>query len=130
MDIVVDRETPHTVGLSAIFVTQSGTTPRAGIIVVGGSEGGLHEPDAIALAQEGFAVLALAYFGAQGVPSVLKDIPLEYFSRAIDFLMSCGVTEVGFLGGSRGGEVGLLVASYDHRVLAVASIVGSGVVTQ
>lgn len=130
MDVVVDRETPRTAALSAVLVTPRETGPSAGIVLVGGSEGGLHERDAIALAQEGFTVLALAYFGAAGVPAVLKEIPLEYFSRAIDFLVDRGVTGVGVLGGSRGGEAGLLLASRDERVRAVVSVVGSGVVTQ
>lgn len=130
MNVIVDSETPRTAGLSAKLATPPGATPSAGVVLVGGSEGGLHEHDAIALAQEGFVVLALAYFGAPGVPPVLKEIPLEYFFRAIDFLVGRGVTSVGVLGGSRGGEASLLVASRDERVRAVVSVVGSGVVTQ
>lgn len=130
MDIAIDREAPRTAGLSGVLVTPPDAAPTAGVLLVGGSEGGLHERDAIALAQEGFVVLALAYFGAPGVPPVLKELPLEYFSQAIDFLADRGVTSIGVLGGSRGGEAGLLVASRDERVRAVVSVVGSGVVTQ
>lgn len=130
MDIV--REEIGADGLVGVYFAPTGSEPPAGIVVLGGSEGGLHERDARALAKEGFAALALAYFGADGVPPVLKDIPLEYFSRAIDLLERKGVRRgaIGLLGGSRGGEVALLVASRDHRVGAVVSVVGSGVVTQ
>jgi dienelactone hydrolase len=109
--------------------------PRAqaecAVVVLGGSEGGLHEADAVALAQEGFAALALAYFGSPGVPSGLLDIPLEYVFRALDLLSGRGYASgsVGLLGGSRGGELALLVASHDERVGSVVSVVGSGVVT-
>jgi dienelactone hydrolase len=130
MDIVIDRDVSRVAGLSAVLVTPPGAEPTAGVVLLGGSEGGLHERDAVVLAGEGFVVLALAYFGAPGVPPVLRSIPLEYFSRAIDFLVDRGVTRVGILGGSRGGEAALLVASQDQRVDVVVSIVGSGVVTQ
>jgi dienelactone hydrolase len=130
MAIVIDRDTPREAGLSGVLMMPSGELPAAGVVLVGGSEGGLHERDAVALAGEGFAVLALAYFGAPGVPPVLKSIPLEYFSRAIDFLAARGLARIGLLGGSRGGEAALLVASRDNRVGAAVSVVGSGVVTQ
>lgn len=129
MQIVTDNESPAKMGLSGVLVEPKGQHPRAGVVLIGGSEGGMHERDAIALAGEGFSVLALAYFGAPGVPPVLQDIPLEYFSRGIDFLIARGADRIGILGGSRGGEAALLVASLDHRVAAAVSVVGSGVVT-
>lgn len=129
MQIVTDNESPAKIGLSGVLAEPKGQHSRAGVLLLGGSEGGMHERDAVALAGEGFSVLALAYFGAPGVPSSLKDIPLEYFSRAIDFLVNRGVDSVGILGGSRGGEAALLIASRDPRVGAVVSVVGSGVVT-
>lgn len=129
VNVIVDKVSPKEAGLSAVFVRPDGAMPKAGVIVIGGAEGGLHEPDAAALAYHGFAALALAYFGAPGVPPILKEIPLEYFFKAIDFLHAQGVERVGLAGGSRGGEASLLVASHDSRVAAVVSVVGSGVVT-
>jgi dienelactone hydrolase len=55
-------------------------TAHPGVILIGGSEGGLHEVDAALLAAHGFSVLALAYFGMPGVPPTIVDIPLEYFA--------------------------------------------------
>lgn len=127
--MIHDTQSPQQAGLSGVFVRPDGAMPMAGVIVIGGAEGGMHEPDAAALAYHGFAALALAYFGAPGVPPVLKEIPLEYFFNAIDFLLAQGVERVGLVGGSRGGEASLLVASCDPRVAAVVSVVGSGVVT-
>ena len=130
VDVAIDRAAPEAVGLAGVLVTPTGTSPDVGVIIVGGSEGGLHERDAVALAGAGFTALALAYFGSPGVPPVLREIPLEYFSRGVDLLVQRGVDEVAMLGGSRGGEAALLVASHDHRVTAVVSVVGSCVVTQ
>lgn len=129
MSIITDRKTPTAFGLSGTLVYPSGPFSTAGVVLIGGSEGGLHERDAIVLAEEGFVVLALAYFGAAGVPPVLKDIPLEYFSRGVDFLIERGASRIGILGGSRGGEAALLVASRDSQIAAAVSVVGSGVVT-
>jgi dienelactone hydrolase len=130
MDLTVDKDLPRAAGLSGVLVTPADGVPEAGVILVGGSEGGWHERDAVVLAGQGFAVLALAYFGAPGVPPVLKDIPLEYFFRGVDVLQEAGARRLGILGGSRGGEAALLVASHDPRIAAVVSVVGSGVVTQ
>jgi len=107
--------------------------PRPGIILLGGSEGGLHETDAALLAAHGFAVLALAYFGTDGVPAFLVDIPLEYFETAIGILQvhpAVAGERIGVIGGSRGGEAALLIGSTFPTVGAVVSTVGSGVLTQ
>jgi len=106
---------------------------RPGVILLGGSEGGLHELDAALLANHGFAVLALAYFGTDGVPPFLVEIPLEYFEAAIGFLRghpAIGDGPVGVIGGSRGGEAALLIGATFDGVGAVVSTVGSGVLTQ
>lgn len=120
-------------GLVGVLCTPAGIAPAPGILLLGGSEGGLHERDARVLAAEGFTVLALAYFGMPGLPSGLVDIPLEYFFRGLDFLATqprTDSTRLGITGGSRGGEAALLVAAHDARIATVVSVVGSGVVTQ
>ncbi|MCP2098068.1 BAAT / Acyl-CoA thioester hydrolase C terminal [Actinosynnema pretiosum] len=100
------------------------------MIVLGGSEGGLHELDAALLAGHGFAALALPYFGAPGVPENLVDVPLEHVGAAVDALAERFGGPVGLVGGSRGGELALLAASVFPAVRAVVSVAGSGVVTQ
>jgi dienelactone hydrolase len=104
------------------------------VLLLGGSEGGLHERDAQVLAGHGFTVLALAYFGRPGLSPGLVDIPLEYFSRGLDELAAQASARTGdrfgILGGSRGGEAALLAAAHDERVAAVVSVVGGGLVTQ
>ena len=107
--------------------------PHPGVVLIGGSEGGLHELDAALLAARGFAVLALAYFGMRGVPPVLVDLPLEYFGGALAWLRSRGRVRdgrLGVIGGSRGGEAALLIGAMFPEVGAVVSTVGSGLITQ
>ncbi|ADB33175.1 Palmitoyl-CoA hydrolase [Kribbella flavida DSM 17836] len=129
----VRRATVSGRGLVGTLFWRGDDGPRPGILVLGGSEGGLHELDAALLAARGFTVLALAYFGRRGLPRGLVSIPLEYFRDAITFLTACRSVlpgGVGVLGASRGGEAALLTACADERVRAVVSVVGSAVMTQ
>jgi len=119
-------------GLVGSLFTPTEGDPVPGVILIGGAEGGMHEPDAALLAAHGFAVLALAYFGARGLPSGLVNIPLEYFGTAIEFLSAhrrCRPGQLGIMGASRGGEASLLVAATFPQIGAVVSTAGSGLIT-
>lgn len=48
--------------------------------------GGLTEPRASLLANKGFVVLALAYYGYQDLPKNPKIFDLEYFEEAVTYL--------------------------------------------
>ena len=120
-------------GLVGTLFQPPGPGASAGVILIGGSEGGLHEADAALLAAHGYAVLALAYFGMAGISPNLVSIPLEYCETAIDWLQGhAGVRDdrLGVIGGSRGGELALLLGATFPAVTAVVSYVGSGVITQ
>lgn len=116
-------------GLVGVLFEPDDDDTHPGVVVLSGSEGGLRELDAALLAGHGFAALALAYFGAPGVPDDLVDIPLEYLGAGVEHLKG-RAGEVGVIGGSRGGELALLVGATFPQVRAVVSVVGSGVVTQ
>jgi dienelactone hydrolase len=85
--------------------------PRAGVVVFGGSEGGLSVgTQAKMLAAHGFSVLA--YFAEPGLPAQLERIPLDYFDRAARYLAGRpGVDSVVLWGDSRGSEAALLTAA-------------------
>jgi dienelactone hydrolase len=107
--------------------------PSPAILFLGGSEGGLpcyYEPGL--LASHGYPTLALAYFGAPGLPADLKRIPLEYFEHALEWLAKQpGVdpNRLVVIGVSRGGEAALLLGTvYPSLIHAVVSYVGSSVV--
>ncbi len=100
--------------------------PSSAIIVLGGSSGGLHESRAERLAEEGFAALALAYFGIETLPPKLNQIPLEYFERAIHLL---GDFKVGLWGVSRGAELSLILGTLlPDKISAIAAHVPSSVI--
>ncbi|NUT49440.1 MAG: hypothetical protein HOV94_19340 [Saccharothrix sp.] len=116
-------------GLVGVLFEPDDDRVHPGVLVLSGSEGGMHELDAALLAGHGFAALTLAHFGAPGVPEDLVEIPLEYFGTALDWL-GARAGALGVIGGSRGGELALLVGATFPQVKAVVSVVGSGVVTQ
>lgn len=110
--------------------------PNPGMIVLGGSEGGLSpvvSAEARALAAKGYAVLQLAYFGLNGLPETVQLIPVAYFERAVSWLgRQPGVDphRLGIMGTSVGGEAALLVASHDPRIRVVIAAVPSAIVWQ
>ena len=101
------------------------------IVVLGGSEGGLHDDQARVLAEHGYAALALAYFGIDPLPAKLRAIPVETVSRGIDWVVArpeVDRTRIGVLGTSKGGELALLAASREPRIRATAAVVPSAYV--
>lgn len=117
--------------IGTLFVPPgAGTFP--GLIVLGGSEGGLGSEDVAAqLASHGYAAVALAYFGMDGLPQALEEIPLEYFKKAIDWMMRQRFVKAGGLGvvgTSKGAEAALLVGSTYREIRVVIGYVPSGVV--
>ena len=104
---------------------------RPGIIVLSGSGGGMDGPTAALFAAHGYTTIALAYFGVKGLPPELREIPLEYFQKAIDWFRSqpdVVPESIGVVGFSRGGELALLLGSRFPEIRAVVSYVGSGVI--
>lgn len=62
--------------------------PRAAVLAVGGSSGGIVERQARLLAARGYAVFALAYCGYEDRPAHPRDIDVEYFEDALDWFRS------------------------------------------
>jgi dienelactone hydrolase len=107
------------------------TDRRPGIILVGGSGGGMSLDHAALLASQGFSVLALAYFAMPGLPADLAEIPLEYFERAIAWMRRHPAVDsehMAAIGTSRGGELVLLLGATFPEITAVVAYVPSGVV--
>jgi dienelactone hydrolase len=120
-------------GLYGDVFDPAGSGRRPAALVIGGSDGGLTTGgEAALLASHGYPAMALAYFHAPGLPRELKDIPLEYFARALRRLRArpdVDPRHVVVVGVSRGGEASLLIgATYPRLVNGVAALVPSNVV--
>ena len=66
-------------GLVSTLFSPTTPGPHPAEIALGGVGGGLREGSAESLAPESFAALSPAYFGVEGLPRELVEIPLEYF---------------------------------------------------
>jgi len=109
----------------------SDSMPHPAIIILNGSDGGMHENAAALLASRGYVALALAYFGLEDLPGELVNIPLEYFERAIRWLKKKSFVmseKVGIIGFSRGGELALLLGSLFPDIKAVVAGSPSGII--
>ena len=120
-------------GLVGTFYEPPSAGPHPTMIVLGGSEGGIPGPAGFAggFASRGYAVLALAYFRAEGLPNLLSNIPLEYFGTAIAWLKaqpSVDANHIGVIGGSRGAELALLLGSVYPSLHVVVANMPSNVV--
>jgi len=115
--------------VATLFDHENGARP--GVIIVAGSGGGLAEDQPALLASRGYSVLSLGYFGMEGLPQDLIEIPLEYFGRAIEWMRahkSVDREKIAVMGMSRGGELALLLGATFPEIKAVAAYVPSGVV--
>lgn len=102
----------------------TGSDRHAGVLVLGGSEGGLPTRRAAWLASHGFAALALAYFRFEDLPKELAGIPLEYFGRALSWMANrpeIAGDRIAVMGVSRGAELALQLGSMFPRIRAVVA---------
>lgn len=128
----------HTLTLTRDHLVGTYAYPRGAAhvpaaLVIGGSEGGPGSRLlAAVLAAQGIPTLAVGYFHAPGLPDELKDIPLEYFERALRWLddrRQVAPARVSVLGISRGSEAALLLGVHDPELVhGVAALVPSSVV--
>ena len=110
---------------------------QALIVGLGGSEGGnpwasnFWKAQRDRFIEQGYAVLALGYFGTKDSPAKLDRIALEGIHAAVmKAAQTSGVNQecIIVMGGSRGGELALLLASrYAEYDAAIAIVAGSSV---
>jgi len=111
-------------GVVGTLFIPDGEGRRPAVIVLGGSDGGTYEPAAAIFASRGYVTLALAYFGMEGLPDSLVNIPLETVERAIRWLEAHPRVDqdaIGVWGASKGAELALLAASHYPQIKAVVA---------
>ncbi len=112
-------------GIDGLLCDPGDGRRHPGIIVLGGSEGGVGMTDAaVLLATHGFTAMSLAYFGAPGLPPTLQNIPVENFGKALKRMRARPETDPKFVavfGVSRGAEAALEFAATYSDVSAVVA---------
>ncbi|NXU93607.1 ACOT1 thioesterase, partial [Xiphorhynchus elegans] len=114
--------------IRATLFLPPGNGPFPGIIDLYGTGGGLPEHKACLLANHGFAVLALAYYGYEDLPKEMKEFHLEYFEEAVNYMLQHNQVKgpgIGLLGFSKGGDLCTSMASFLKGIAATALINGS-----
>ena len=105
------------------------------ILVGGGSKGEYEWINQMTqiIASHGYATVTLPYNNVTPLPKYLENVPLEYFFDAIDWIKQKPMIDpekIIIAGGSRGGELALLLASLDPDITGVIAIEPSHVVWQ
>lgn len=120
-------------GLTANFYPAPKPGKHPAILISGGSEGGLGLGTtrmARALQEAGFNVLHISFFRAPGQSEALQRVPLERFTNGVTWLQrqaSVDGKRIGLIGGSKGAEAVLLVASRTPLIRAVVAGMPSSV---
>jgi len=120
-------------GIVGTLVVPDATRRYPGVLRIGGAEGGISTGDAEVIASDGYAVLAIAYFGAEGLPQDLEEVPLEYFGNVIDWMKHdphIDASHLGIIGISRGSTLALLLPTIYPSFEAVIAIAPTHVVWQ
>lgn len=79
------KESFQAILIFVLFAPGEDTFP--GIIDIHGLGGGLLESRASLLANHGFATLALAYYQFEDLPQKPKELHLEYFEEAVNYML-------------------------------------------
>ena len=106
------------------------------VVGLGGSEGGnawtsdYWKPTRDEFIKRGYAFLAIGYFGANGTPKLLDRISIDKVHDAIVTAAQnprINRNRIALVGGSRGGDLALLLGSYYQDIKCVVAIVPSHV---
>jgi len=113
--------------ISAKFFYIPAEKPHAVMVHVAAEEGieGV-EINAKLLASKGIATLALPFCSYGNLQNEFKEVPLEHIHRAIDYIKKIPIVDenrIGIMGGTRGAELALKIASMrsDLKVLVASN---------
>ncbi len=104
------------------------------IVGLGGAEGGnawtsdYWKKTREEFIEKGYAFLAISYFGCENTPAILNKIEIEDIHNAIVEATKnkkINKKKIAIIGGSRGGDLALLTASYYEDIKCVVALVAS-----
>ncbi|XP_062407400.1 acyl-coenzyme A thioesterase 1 [Sardina pilchardus] len=104
-----------------------GPGPFPGVLDVYIYGGGMNELRASLLANKGFVVMALAYYGHKVLPKAPNTLDLEYFEKAVTLLRTHPKVkgpDIGILSISKGGDLALAMSAFLPGIAATVFING------
>ncbi|XP_049445507.1 acyl-coenzyme A thioesterase 1 [Epinephelus fuscoguttatus] len=111
--------------IRGVLFVPPGKGPFPGIVDLYTFGGRLTEARASLLASKGFVVLALAYFGYEGLPKKPKKLELEYFEEAVTYLRRQPEVKgpgIGIISISHSGGLALAMSSFLSGISATVCI--------
>jgi pimeloyl-ACP methyl ester carboxylesterase len=120
---------------SELFLGEGEKQPL--LVYFGGSEGGnsmtklRNVKERQQYINQGYAILAVGYFGMEGIPKELDRISLDaIYEKIVVTLNNSNINSncVAVMGGSKGAELALALASKYTKINSVVSLAGSHVV--
>lgn len=124
--------------IAKFYLTNEANKKKPAIILLSGSDGGMPGENAIpfsfieTLVTNGFAVMALAYFGLGSLPSKLENIELEYCEKALRWLQSQSTVDkdnIAIIGQSRGAELALILGTMFNQIKAITTFAPTNMIT-
>uniref|UniRef100_G3Q0D7 Acyl-CoA thioesterase 21 n=1 Tax=Gasterosteus aculeatus aculeatus TaxID=481459 RepID=G3Q0D7_GASAC len=120
----VIRRTVREGNIRGVLFTPPGVGPFPAVLDLYILGGGFSEKRGALLATRGFVVLTVVAYGYDDLPKKMKEIHLDYFAEAIQFLRKQDKGRVGVISISKTGDLALSMASYLQGVEAVVWING------
>ena len=129
----IAQDTIPVKNVEAILYTGSGLNQPL-IVALGGSEGGnawasnRWKKTRDAFIEKGYAFLAIGYFGCAGTPALLDRIAIDEVHQAMVIASTykkIRPTGIAVIGGSRGADLALLMASYYSDISCVVAMSAS-----
>jgi len=104
--------------LNGFHLKPNGERKNGVIVTFSGSEGGSNYFQALELANEGYEVVSLFFFGQENQPQTLNKIPLEFFNEFLTYAKKNNIdTEMlTIIGISKGAELSLLLTNYYDEI--------------
>lgn len=99
-------------GFQGNFYTHKDTYKSAAVVLIGGGQWGDYW--AQEFAKNGYSGLSLPYYGREGLPELMEEIPLEYFETAIGWLRQqpgVDADKIILMGASRNAELALVTGA-------------------
>uniref|UniRef100_F6VDE1 BAAT/Acyl-CoA thioester hydrolase C-terminal domain-containing protein n=1 Tax=Ciona intestinalis TaxID=7719 RepID=F6VDE1_CIOIN len=116
-------------GLVATLFLPPGDGPFPGIITMMGGIPGTLEFKAALFASHGFASLALVYCGVDGFPTPLETMDMQYFQKAVNFMLNHKKVDaphgIGVVGICKGAQIAYCMADCLSGIRCVVGVNGA-----